>query len=432
MKKLLLISYYWPPAGGPACQRILSFARYLPEYNWKVVVLTVSNGDYPVRDESLKNIIPPDCPVYKTITREPFSLYRKFLGLKKEEKIPVAVLAQQNCNWKKQFANWIRLNLFVPDARKGWIKHAVKKGKEIVEHEKPDLILSSSPPPSVHLIAEQLAEFAQVPWVTDFRDPWTRIHYYQKNRNSFTEFLDLQLEKRILRNCSGIVSASKGFAELLSIPSQKKYRVITNGYDEPDFPEEKKISPFFRIVHTGSLSPNRFDQKIFLILKELIDRKEIPSEKLEIILIGKIDENIHRKITAFLPVNIIKFKPFAAHNQALQVMQNAELLLLFTENIPGYKGHLPAKMFEYLFTGNFIIGTGDSDSEAAEILSETGHGMISNDLNKISGKIKELFELWEKKEYPVLSLEQTEKYTRKNLSARLAEYLDDIAAESRG
>jgi hypothetical protein len=158
MKKVLIITYYWPPAGGPGVQRVLKFAKYLPEFGWQPLVLTVKNGEYPAYDKSLKNDIPPECKVYTTKSIEPFKLYKKFTGMAENEAIPVATLTENKKNWKKRLAYWIRLNLFIPDAKIGWIPFAVKAGKKIIQEEKPDIILSSSPPPTVHLIAKKLAK----------------------------------------------------------------------------------------------------------------------------------------------------------------------------------------------------------------------------------------------------------------------------------
>src|SRR6056297_643237 len=153
MKKVLIITYYWPPSGGPGVQRVLKFAKYLPEFGWQPIILTVKNGEYPAHDESLRKDIPESCKVYKTPALEPFSLYKKFTGMAEDERIPTAALTEKKTNWKKKVAHWIRLNLFIPDAKIGWIPYAVKAGKHIIQKENPDTIFSSSPPPTVNLIA---------------------------------------------------------------------------------------------------------------------------------------------------------------------------------------------------------------------------------------------------------------------------------------
>ncbi|MCK4715587.1 MAG: glycosyltransferase, partial [Candidatus Marinimicrobia bacterium] len=217
MKKVLIITYYWPPAGGPGVQRVLKFAKYLPEFGWQPIILTVKNGEYPAIDNSLQKEIPANCKVYNTFSIEPNFVYKKFTGMGSDEKIPTAVLAAENTNWKKRLANWIRLNLFIPDAKIGWIPFAVRKGKKIIKAEKPDIIFSSSPPPTVHLIARKLAKWSGIKWVADFRDPWTDIyHYNDVKRSAWSLNRDKDKEKEIVTSADEIITVSQNVAELLN------------------------------------------------------------------------------------------------------------------------------------------------------------------------------------------------------------------------
>jgi hypothetical protein len=182
MKKVLIITYYWPPAGGPGVQRILKFAKYLPDFGWQPLVLTVSKGEYPALDKSLYKEIPQEAEVFKTKSFEPNLLYKKFVGLDQDASIPISVLSEEKSSLKKSLAHWIRINFFIPDAKIGWQPFAITEGKRIIENHQPDIIFSSSPPPTVHLIARRLKKYARLKWVADFRDPWTDIHYYE-NQN---------------------------------------------------------------------------------------------------------------------------------------------------------------------------------------------------------------------------------------------------------
>ncbi|MDA3871426.1 MAG: glycosyl transferase family 1, partial [Candidatus Marinimicrobia bacterium] len=171
MKKVLIITYYWPPAGGPGVQRVLKFAKYLPQFGWQPIILTVKNGEYSAIDESLIKEIPKECIVYKTKTFEPYNLYKKFVGKKKDEKLPTYILnTNKNDNLNNKIAKWIRANLFIPDARIGWISHIVREGMKIIEKENPDIIFSSSPPHSLQIGAKKLAKKSGLKWVADFRD----------------------------------------------------------------------------------------------------------------------------------------------------------------------------------------------------------------------------------------------------------------------
>ena len=203
MKKVLIITYYWPPAGGAGVQRALKFVKYLPQFGWEPIVLTVENPDSPTEDLSLLEDIPKECKVYKTKSLEPFEVYKKFTGRKSNEKIPGDILLKSdNVSLKDKLAKWVRVNLFIPDAKIGWKKYAVKKGSEIIRTENIDLIFTTSPPQTVALIGRKLAKLTGVKWIADFRDPWMEIVYYQNlNRSKITKAIDTSLEKKSDERC---------------------------------------------------------------------------------------------------------------------------------------------------------------------------------------------------------------------------------------
>ena len=221
LKKVLIITYYWPPAGGPGVQRVLKFAKYLPEFGWQPIILTVENGEYPAIDESLLKEIPQGIKVYKTKSFEPFTIYRKFFSDKKNQPIPVGILAQSGGSLKKRIANFIRLNFIIPDAKIGWKFSAVKEGQKIIDLEKPDLIFSSSPPPTTHLIAKTLAKRNKIKWIADLRDPWSKIHYYQNNRLAIANKLDERIEHKTLSASNKVITVSENFAKLISVEKNK-------------------------------------------------------------------------------------------------------------------------------------------------------------------------------------------------------------------
>ena len=216
MKKVLVVTYYWPPSGGPGVQRVLKFAKYLPAHGWEPIILTVKNGEYPSIDPSLAGDIPAGCSVHRSISFEPGGLYRPFVGLRSGEPIPVATLAVRDISWRQRWANWIRLNLFIPDAKIGWVPSALKAGRRIIRTTKPDLIFSSSPPQTVQLIAEKLARASGLPWVADYRDPWTRIfHYATSRRSAWARRYDRRLEERIVPAADERITVNQICADLL-------------------------------------------------------------------------------------------------------------------------------------------------------------------------------------------------------------------------
>jgi len=256
MKKVLIVTYYWPPAGGAGVQRVLKFAKYLPQFGWQPIILTVENPDCPVIDDSLLNDIPPECKVYKTKAIEPFELYKKITGKNKSDKIPSDVLANsKNLTFAEKIARWIRINLFIPDAKIGWKYYAIKKAKRIIEQEKIDIIFSTSPPQTVALIAKKIAKISKLKWVADFRDPWMEIVYYQNlNRNNITKYIDGKLEKGVLKKADVLLTISADIVDLFRSKVDKKdYSIIPNGFDETDFlKNEKKKNDFFHNCLYGS------------------------------------------------------------------------------------------------------------------------------------------------------------------------------------
>ena len=272
MKKVLIITYYWPPAGGAGVQRVLKFAKYLPQFGWQPIILTVENPDCPVIDNSLLKDIPPECKVYKSKALEPFEIYKKLIGKNKFDKIPSDVLARtKNLTITEKLSKWVRLNLFIPDAKIGWKYYAIKEAKKIIEQEKIDVVFSTSPPQTVALIAKSVANKNKLKWIADFRDPWMEIvHYQNVKRNGITKFIDRKLEKSVLRKADVLVTISADIVNLFKTKVGKKnYAIIPNGFDESDFLKiDKNKNSNFTIAYTGVITKTRVPYALFSALKK--------------------------------------------------------------------------------------------------------------------------------------------------------------------
>lgn len=215
LKKVLIVTYYWPPAGGPAIQRTLKFVKYMRFFGWEPVILTVENGEYPAIDPSLIQEIPDNIQVYKTKAFQPFQLYRMLTGKKGNTHNNANVFGQKDKTFVERLAKWIRLNLFIPDARIGWYAYAVKAAKKIIEQEHIDLIYSSSPPHSLQLIAQKIAKQNKIKWVADFRDPWSElVHYQSYKRTWLTRKIDSHFEKSVFRSADRLVAAANDYADM--------------------------------------------------------------------------------------------------------------------------------------------------------------------------------------------------------------------------
>jgi len=423
MPKVLIVTYYWPPAGGPGVQRVLKFAKYLPELGWEPIILTVKNGNFPAIDESLIEDIPPGIKICKTSILEPFELYKKFSGIKKDDKIPVAVLAGENLTGKQKVMHWIRSNMFIPDAKIGWFGYGVKAGMQIIRNENPDLIMSSSPPPTVHLIAGKLAKQSGLPWLADFRDPWTGIHYYRKlNRNKFAAKKDENLERSVLKNADVVLSASSAFAHLLKLPEGKKAEVITNGFDgELAVSSDLVKSEKFEILYIGGLTTNRFYKQFFESFANLLVTNEQFAQSAVITIAGSVNQEILDKISEIIPDENFEFLGYLPHQEAEELMQKSALNLLLMEKSSNYAGHIPGKIFEYLAAGTPVLGIGYPKGDSAEILEISGLGKMFKQDSNWEDVLQSSFESWLSNRIPVPNIDYINQFHRRKLCEKLTE-----------
>jgi glycosyltransferase involved in cell wall biosynthesis len=432
-KKVLIVTYYWPPAGGPGVQRVLKFAKYLPEFGWDPVILTVQNGEYPAIDESLAKDIPEGCKVYKTKALEPNIFYRKFTGMKSDEKIPVANLAQKNVSWKKKLSNWIRLNLFIPDAKIGWIPYAVKQGKKIIKEEKPDVIFSSSPPPSVHLIAKKLARWSGIKWVADFRDPWTDIYHYDGvKRSAYALNKDLRLEKSVINQATKTVVVSKHIGTYLlknNFP-EKEVEVITNGYDESDFNQNPATNAYkhFTITYAGKINNQQNPENLWKAISEL--KKESPTfaGDFKLLLMGNITEDVFNSLKSYNLENNLEDLGYVSHPEMIENISRSDLLLLLIPNTAKNLSIVPGKIFEYLATKKYVIGIGPKNGDSAEILkdAEAGEMFEFADIENLKSRILEQYKNWQNKKLHQINESALNKYTRKELTNKLTQLFNRI------
>ena len=427
MKKVLIVTYYWPPAGGPGVQRILKFVKYLPEFGWKPFVLTVKNPDAPVYDESLSGDVPREAKVFKTKSAEPFALYKKFTGKKPTDTIPNDVLInKENVTFREKLARFVRANFFIPDAKVGWIPFAVKKGKEIIEKEGIDLIFTSSPPPTVAIIGKKLARATKVKWVADFRDPWLEIVYYQNlKRNRLTVAIDAALEKSTLSATDAMVTISDDIANLLENKANgKKCFVIPNGYDETDFVNvEDEKNEKFTIAYTGSISKDRVPYALFAALSRF---KKEGIEDVKLKFAGRFAPEFHEEIERHGLENYFELMRFVPHNESTKILLHADALLLVIDKVPNNKGFLTGKMFEYLGCKKPIYAIGPVDGDANKILQETDSGKMIDyeDEEGAYTLLKEYYENWKKNTIPFRF--DSSKYSRKEITRKLSEIFGEV------
>ena len=429
-KRLLIITYYWPPAGGGGVQRWLKFTKYLRKYGYEPVIFTVKNAEYPVIDESLVSEIPTEIETHQTEIWEPYSIYKKFTGRKKGERVYSGFI---NENKKESFTQkvsvFIRGNFFIPDARKFWIKPAVNYLKKYLKENPVDAMVSTGPPHTTHLIALGIKEKMNIPWVADFRDPWTHIDFYdQLKLTSWGDSIHKRLEKKVLDNADKVVTVSWSWgADFKSICGREDIEIITNGFDAADFEGPKvELSEKFSICHIGSMNKDRNPVALWKVLNELLPEMPTLAERLEILLIGQVDFSILQAIESYGLTKYLNKVDFIPHQEVLPYLKKSQVLLLPINNTPNSKGVLPGKLYEYLGAQRPILCIGPKESDAATILQETG-GQIHDykDHAGLKKTVQQFFEAYKegKLESDSQSIAQ---FSRENLAAAYAKLLDGL------
>jgi len=431
MKRVLIISYYWPPSGGAGVQRWLKFVKYLRLYGWEPVVYTPENPEFPETDFSLAKDVPEGLEVIKQPIWEPYDTYKKLLGQKKETKINAAFLSEKKKNsLLENFSVWIRGNFFIPDARRFWIKPSVNFLLKYLQDKPVSAVVSTGPPHSMHLIAMEICGRMRLPWLADFRDPWTNIDFYKDLKlTAKADALHRKLENKVLSRADVVTVISRSMAEDCRKLHDRTYEVITNGYDpgDTDLSHPPKPDKKFSIAHIGTLVGTRNPETLWIALQELVHEDQNFAADLEIKLVGKVDYKVtesieQRGLGGF--VNKIAYMP---HDEVVKCQQQSGVLLLIINNTPNAKMILTGKFFEYLAARRPILCLGPPDGDAAAILNETKAGLLAGfgDAGTMKNHICSLY-----KDYVNGNLisrsEGIEQYSRPELTKKLASLLDRI------
>lgn len=427
MKKLLIITYYWPPAGGAGVYRWLKFSKFLREYGWEPVIYTSEGGEYSVIDNSLLKDVPENITVLKQPVWEPYNIYKKFIGQKKEDKINVGFLS---VNKKKKFteklAIWIRGNFFIPDARVFWIKPSAKYLIKYLKENPVDAMVSTGPPHSTHLIAYRIKKQLGLKWLADFRDPWTYIDFYDELMlTGFADRKHHRLEQLVLKNADCICTVSSDCARDLESLGAKNVKVITNGFDADDLIRENiQFDKKFSITHIGSLVKSRNPHALW---KALVDLNAVNPELkdfLEIKLVGKVDYSVIESINEYGLESNVTLVEHMPHNDVMKVIQQSQVLMLLINNSQNAMGIIPGKFFEYLSTRRPILCIGLPESDVAKILTETSAGKTIGfeDTEGLKKYILELFELFKSGKLMIPS-NNIDNYSRKSICRQVADLL---------
>ena len=433
MKRVLIISYYWPPSGGAGVQRWLKFAKYLRNSGWEPVVYCPENPEYPETDISLFKDIPVGLEVLKLPIWEPYHLYKKLLGQKKEDKINAAFLSEKKKNrFLENISVWIRGNFFIPDARKFWIRPSVSFLENYLQASPVDAIVSTGPPHSTHMIAMQLTSRLSLPWLADFRDPWTNIDFYKELRlTRRADKVHRKLELEVLRHANAVAVISNSMADDFDRIFHRPYEVITNGFDTADTgtpaPEKDKK---FSIAHIGTLVSSRNPVTLWEALKILLTSHPDLENDLEIKLVGKVDFNVTDSLESFGLTRFVNKTDYMPHDEVVECQRQSQVLLLIINDTPNSKMILTGKFFEYLAARRPILCLGPPGGDAAIILRETQAGLLAGfgDVDMMKAHLLRFYNDYKKGMLEIRSRE-IEKYSRMALTAKLALVLDRITSK---
>ena len=423
-KKVLIVAYYWPPAGGPGVQRWLKFTKYLPDFNVTPIVYIPENPNYPIKDESLVDQIPAEVTVIGQPIKEPYKLAR-LIGTKASKTMSSGVISETSKQGLiERLMLFVRGNFFIPDARKNWVKPSVKFLSNYIETHSIDTVITTGPPHSLHLIGLKLKQKLNLKWIADFRDPWTTIGYHNKLKlTNFARQKHKALEQEVLNTADQIIVTSNITKKEFAHISSKPISVITNGYDDSSITKQP-LDKKFNISHIGSLLSDRNPNVFWEVLSDLTRDNKIFQECLQLNLIGVVSKEILKTIEAYGLSQYVNLMGYVSHEEALLLQRQAQVLLMIEINSEDTQCIIPGKLFEYMHANRPIMAIGPETSDVENIIksTNTGHYFSYKDYDALEQTLLDYFEAYRKGSLQVhpIGLQQ---YHRKSLTKKLADLI---------
>lgn len=423
-RRVLIITYYWPPSGGSGVQRWLKFANYLPEAGWEPVIFTPENPDFDLRDESLEKEVPKELEVIKFPIWEPYQLFSKVKGKSKTH--PGRLMEQKEKGFLEKAAIWARANLLVPDPRVFWVKPSVKFLTDLVNSGQFQAVITTGPPHSMHLIGRELKRKTGLTWIADFRDPWSAWEFLDTlPMTSFVRKKHHQLEHSVLKEADAVLTISPTFQRDLEKLAYRKINLLTNGYDPADIPAgfspKEKEAGKLHLVYSGIIDAIRNPIPLMEALKSEFKHG---IEEVKWTFVGKVSEQVQAyvKEDAWLSERI-HFAGYVSHSEVFGFYAKADVLVLILTDTKNAQGNIPGKLFEYLATRIPVLALGDPEGDSAKILKDAGAGQViaHTDATSIKAQLRTLMDSSLKKVDP----KELEKYSRQHLSHQLARILDE-------
>ena len=425
MKKVLIITYYWPPAGGPGVQRWVKFVKYLRDFGVEPIIYTPPNPTYPRLDPHMVAEVPEDLTVLKTKIFEPYALASLF-SKEKTQKISAGIIPTKKPSLLDKFLLWIRGNLFLPDARVLWVRPSVKYLSKYLSENQIDTIITTAPPHSLHLIGLHLKEqFPALRWIADFRDPWTTIGYHSQLRlTQRSARKHLALERAVLQAADTLIVTSPSTQKEFQTKTSRPIVVITNGYDD-DLPVvTPSLSPYFLLSHIGSLLSERNPEPLWQVLSEMTQEQADFRRDLRLCLAGKVSDEVLTSLQKWQLTEFLDLKGYISHAEALALQRQSQLLLLLEINHPKTEGIIPGKLFEYMASQRPILALGYQNWDVKDIITQTHTGLTLSltDTQGIKQALTHYYTLYKAQQLQTQPV-SLEAYHRKTLTQRLSELI---------
>ena len=437
MRTVLIVAYYFPPSGGPGVQRVLKFVQYLQEFGWRPVVLTVKDGTFPARDESLLEKIPKETTVYRTDIFEPYDLYRKLTGKKKSDGIDVNTLRnkEEGLPLAERLSEFIRATVFIPDARMGWRRYALKEGLSIIADENVEAIYSSSPPYTCSMIARDLKRKTGLPWIAGFRDPWTGF-LTTPDRWFLPAAIDRSMEKSVFTEADLVDVAWTGIAtdaqEKYPSLDTKKFYHLPNGFDSNDFPSvdpDVRSDNRFTVTYTGSMYGLRTPKEFLAGVESLVASGDVDPEQIRLRFIGRFGDEVHQMFEGSSIKASIEVEGYMPHGESIRQLLLSDTLLLVVDVTSDSAQIVPGKVYEYIGTGKPVIAIAPEHGAIADLIAETQAGFVAHQSNK-TGIEQAFLTLYNDHRNRTTSIVQSreavDRYERRNVTRKLAELLDGL------
>ncbi|WP_298511514.1 glycosyl transferase family 1 [uncultured Kordia sp.] len=425
-KKVVIVTYYWEPAGGPGVQRWLKFVKYLQHFDIEPIVFIPENPSYPMVDETFSDEIPKDITIVKQPIFEPYK-FAEILSKKKSKTISKGIIANEKQSFVEKLMLYIRGNFFIPDARKFWVKPSVKFLKKYLKENNIDTVITTGPPHSVHLIGLKLRKQMDIKWLADFRDPWTTIGYHDELRlTKKSQQKHIKLESEVLQTADQLVTTSFTTKEEFSVLTKQPIEVITNGYDVEKFPAAP-MDEKFTLSHIGSLLSERNPLVLWEVLAELIQENADFAKDFQLQFAGVVSERIQRDIREAGLEKHTTYFGYVSHQRALQLQRASQLLVVIEIDAAKTKGIIAGKLFEYMAAERPIIGLGPKDADIAKIIQETNTGtyFLYTEKEKLKTQVVAYYEAYKQQKLQVSAI-GLQKYSRKALTKKLAEVLHSL------